>query len=85
MNYVEVIGGTKKQRILSEDVAFWCIEKMMPRMKTLEIEMIHVKQYARNEFSIRTGSSGENYWDLPYEIEAYELQDTLLKEYKGEI
>ena len=47
--------------------------------------MIHVKPYARNEFSIRTGSGGENYWDLPYEIEAYELQDTLLKEYKGEI
>ena len=128
MNYVEVIGGTKKQRILSEDVAFWCIEKMMPRMKTLEIEiqlskleddrygscmeedrnrvfhleiakncdrdefitsicheMVHVKQYARDEFSIRTGSGGENYWDLPYEIEAYELQETLLKEYKGEM
>ena len=63
MNYVEVIGGTKKQRILSEDVAFWCIEKMMPRMKTLEIEIQLSK----------------------LEIEAYELQDTLLKEYKGEI
>jgi len=39
MNYVEVIGGTKKQRALAEDVAFWCIEKMMPKMKTLEIEI----------------------------------------------
>ena len=39
MNYVEVSGGTKKQRTLTEDVVFWCIEKMMPRMKTLEIEI----------------------------------------------
>ena len=128
MNYIEVIGGTKKQRTLAEDVAFWCIEKMMPRMKTLEIEiqlskleegrygfcmeqdrnrefhleiskdcdrdefitsicheMVHVKQYARNEFSIREDSGGKNYWELPYEIEAYELQETLLKEYKDKI
>ena len=125
MNFIDTIGGNKKQRELITDVAYFCVDRLMPRMKTLEIEiqinnlkdqavgycmmqddnrtfelevdkkldddelittvsheMVHVKQYARNELGINDNHDGENYYDLPYEKEAYELQEILLEEYK---
>ena len=125
MIFVDTIGGNKKQRELVNDVAYWCVNKLMPRMKKLDIEiqinnlkdnavgycmmqddnrtfelevdkkldddelittvcheMVHVKQYARNELGINDNHDGENYYDLPYEKEAYELQEILLEEYK---
>jgi len=125
MNFIDTIGGNKKQRELITDVAYFCVDRLMPRMKTLDIEiqinnlkdqavgycmmqddnrtfelevdkkldddelittvcheMVHVKQYARNELGINDNHDGENYYDLPYEKEAYELQEILLEEYK---
>ena len=125
MNFIDTIGGNKKQRELITDVAYFCVDRLMPRMKTLEIEiqinnlkdqavgycmmqddnrtfelevdkkldddelittvcheMVHVKQYARNELGINDNHDGENYYDLLYEKEAYELQEILLEEYK---
>ena len=125
MIFVDTIGGNKKQRELVNDVAYWCVNKLMPRMKKLDIEiqinnlkdnavgycmmqddnrtyeievdkkldieemivtvcheMVHVKQYARNELGINDNHDGENYYDLPYEKEAYELQEILIREYK---
>lgn len=51
---------------------------------TLAHEMVHVRQYARKEMD-DTGlrwknakvKKGTNYWDLPWEKEAYRLQDKL--------
>jgi len=37
MNIIEIIGGTKKQRLLTEKVVVFCIKEMMPRMRTLDI------------------------------------------------
>ena len=37
MNAIDAIGGTKRQRILAEEVARFCVEKMMPRMRTLDV------------------------------------------------
>ena len=125
MNLIYTIGGNKKQRELVSDVAYFCIDKLMPRMKTLDVEiqinnlknntagycmmaddnrtfelevnkkldivemittvcheMVHVKQYARNELGINENHDDQNYFDLPYEKEAYELQEVLLKEYE---
>ena len=125
MNFIDTIGGNKRQRELVTDVAYFCVDRLMPRMKTLEIEiqinnlkdqavgycmmqddnrtfelevdkkldddelittvcheMVHVKQYARNELGINDNHDGENYYDLPYEKEAYELQEILIREYK---
>ena len=50
MNYVEVSGGTKKQRTLTEDVVFWCIEKMMPR-KYISRDGFGITQAAREYLS----------------------------------
>ena len=125
MIFVDTIGGNKKQRELVNDVAYWCVNKLMPRMKKLDIEiqinnlkdnavgycmmqddnrtyeievdkkldieemivtvcheMVHVKQYARNELGINDNHDNEDYFDLPYEKEAYELQEILLKQYQ---
>jgi len=39
MNNVICVGGRKKEREIAHDVVAWCINKMMPRMKTLDIEV----------------------------------------------
>ena len=130
-NFVEVTGGNKFQREIAHKTVAFMIEKLMPRMKTLDIalhicniksdavgfammtdnnrtfeleidkkinlnnlvttichEMIHVKQYARNEINgIDLCSKGRNipkdtdYWNFPWEKEAYRLQ----KKYANEI
>lgn len=39
MNSVLISGGNKRERKIAEDVIVWCIGKLMPRMKTLDIEV----------------------------------------------
>ena len=39
MNYINVIGSTKKKRALAESAVTFCISELMPRMRTLEIEV----------------------------------------------
>lgn len=39
MNYIEVNGSTKKKRELVEDVVYFCINRLMPRMRTLDINV----------------------------------------------
>jgi uncharacterized protein YjaZ len=139
MNSVIVAGGKKDQRELAEKIVNWCIKKMMPRMRTLDIEvklkdlkgeafgycmqgddnrtyeleidknlslydffstitheMVHVKQYARNEirFDEKTGanmwkrsrvSQNTSYMDLPWEKEAFRLERGLALECFQEI
>lgn len=40
MNSVEVYGGKVKEREVIEATVAWCLKKMMPRMRTLDIEVI---------------------------------------------
>ena len=127
MNLVEVTGGKKYQRDIAQKVVYAMIDTLMPRMRTLDIEvkirkisgdavgycmqedtnrmftidvqkdlslrdfitticheMVHVKQYARNEMSCYGGkwkkkkiSDDTAYYDLPWEKEAYRMQDKL--------
>ena len=128
MNLVEVTGGKKYQRDIAQKVVYAMIDTLMPRMRTLDIEvkirkisgdavgycmqedtnrmftidvqkdlslrdfitticheMVHVKQYARNEMcdsntfhtnktswkSTSVCTKSTEYWDLPWEIEAH--------------
>lgn len=125
MIFIDTNGGKKKQRELVSQVAYWCISRLMPKLKKIEIdiqlnnlkdgavgycmmtdnnrtfeievdkkldveemittichEMVHVKQYVRNELGINDNHDGQNYFELPYEKEAYRLQETLLKQFK---
>ena len=130
MNSVVIEGGNKTQREICEKVVHYMITQLMPRMRTLDIEvqlknltgdavgfcmmeennrmftieadkkmgikdlvtticheMIHVKQYARKEMDDWSGvglarwkgrsfnGANTNYYNLPWEKEAYRLQD----------
>lgn len=119
-----VVGGNKKQRELVFDVAAFCLQKLMPRLKKIEIEfqlnnlkdravgycmmgddnrtfeievdkkldigemivticheIVHVKQYVRNELGINDNNDGQDYYNLSYEKQAYELQETLSEQF----
>lgn len=39
MNIVEVTGGPAKEREVVENVVHWCIKKLMPRVRSLDIEV----------------------------------------------
>ena len=130
MNLVEVTGGKKYQRDIAQKVVYAMIDTLMPRMRTLDIEvkirkisgdavgycmqedtnrmftidvqkdlslrdfitticheMVHVKQYDRNEmdcygrkWKTKVISDKVGYYDLPWEKEAYRLQDKLAQE-----
>lgn len=130
-NFVSVSGGNKFQRDIAHKVIAFMIKKLMPRMRTLDInvelvtiksdaigfammtddhrtfeveidksinltefvttlchEMIHVRQYARKEINGvdlcwkgRNIKKGTDYWNYPWEKEAYRLQ----KRYADEI
>ena len=138
MNSVSAWGSTHFKRTTAEMVVNFCIERLMPRMKTLDIcielssdmdhadgyclavnprefvieidsrlkgddfitalthEMVHVKQYARGETKdvntftkswkgdeyISMYSTIDEYMALPWEAEAYQLQEVLCNEYK---
>ena len=130
MNSVVVEGGNKTQREICEKVVHYMITQLMPRMRTLDIEvqlknltgdavgfcmmeennrmftieadkkmgikdlvtticheMIHVKQYVRKEMTDNLVEGGQatwrgrkvnpntKYYDLPWEKEAYRLQN----------
>ena len=133
MNFVTVTGGNKTQRKVAEITTHQMIKELLPRFRTLDIEvqlkkfgdtdaigwcmmqednrtfiieinkdigikelvttvcheMVHVKQYARNEMTDecvefgaatwkgRKVSPKVSYYDLPWEKEAYRLQDRL--------
>jgi len=134
MNLVEANGGNKTQRDIAIKVVNYLCKRLMPRVRTLNIEiqfrniksdaigycmmtddnrtfeieidkkqniktlvtticheMVHVKQYAKKEMDdgIRSGSArwkntqisfDTEYYDLPWEKEAYRLQDKLAEE-----
>lgn len=130
MNYVSVKGGNKFQREVVEKTVCFMMKELLPRFRTLEIEvnlkkmnddavgyclmgdtnrefeiecsrnvtlkelvttvvheMIHVKQYARKEMNDNLVEGGNavwrgkkvspntTYYNLPWEKEAYKLQD----------
>lgn len=124
MQSIEVIGGSKYQKEITEKIVNLCIKELMPRIRKLDIavylkdnldgavgyctemdhrefqievdrtqslkefvttithEMVHVKQYAYLELGSGRWkkckvSENTEYMDLPWEKEAFRLQDKL--------
>lgn len=136
MNTLIITGGTKFDKEVATKVIGFCLKKLLPKTRTLEIEvrikkfkeadavgyclmgdsnkefeievakgqtlkefvttltheMVHVKQYYRKEMKDTKTPDGHYLWkkniidgetlykDLPWEIEAYDLQDKLATE-----
>ena len=51
-------------------------------MTCLFHELTHVEQHLRNKFGIKDEVDHLDYFDRPYEIDAYEKQEQLLEEYR---
>ena len=134
--FVLVYGGTKKQRWLVEDIAWWFCGKYFKRFKAFNIEidlckipekvqgwcmeidkncshiqidkrlegddfitcvlheLVHVKQQFKGELKEMKGIEkmwkgevyiGIDYLNLPWEKEAYHMQEVLLDEYKKDM
>ena len=45
-------------------------------------ELTHVEQHLRNKFGIKDEVDHLDYFDRPYEIDAYAKQEQLLEEYR---
>ena len=128
MHIVEVTGGNRTQRQVAENVVYYMIKKLMPRLRNIEIEvklkkltdddavgycmmldnrrdylievskdltikdfvmtlcheMVHVKQGVRKEWAFDevVYKTHEEYINLPWEVEAYELQEVMLEAWK---
>ena len=82
MNYVNVIGSTKKKRALVESAVTFCISELMPRMRTLEIEL-NLKNI-KNEEVVGWCYEGENkrdfYIDIDKSFDNEELVETVCHE-----
>ena len=37
MNQIEIVGGKKSERAVAEEVVQWCVKKLLPRHRTLDI------------------------------------------------
>ena len=37
MNYIDINGGNKHQKILTEEIIKWCIGELLPKVRTLDI------------------------------------------------
>lgn len=122
-----VKGGTRRQRNIAYNLASFCYNELIPRIRKCYIEiniknmkgyegtcidgdereffievnkkqsfedfctticheMVHVKQYIRKELfsDVNFYKSREEYLSLPWEIEAYEKQETLFEKWNGQ-
>ena len=60
LNLVTVIGGTKKQREFTEKVVWYCIKELMPRHRTLEIEVQLTKCLDKGAYGYCVADEGTN-------------------------
>jgi hypothetical protein len=143
MHDIYIEGGTKRQRDIADKVISFCIQRLMPRARSINVdchltksmtdlggcwvldnkrsfgievntisktkefiislihEMVHAKQYYTEELIevLTKNKKGDivnriiwkgkdcttiKYDNLPYELEAYHMQDNLYEEYKNE-
>ena len=82
MNYINVMGATKKKRDLVESAVIFCISELMPRLRTLEVE-VNVKNL-KDEGVVGWCYEGENnrdfYIDVDKNLDIEELVETVCHE-----
>ena len=80
-NFVAIVGSTKDKREVANKVVHWCIEKMMPRMKTLEI-VVNLKDLKGQAYGYCM--EGDNNREFELEIDKnlnlYDLVSTICHE-----
>ena len=83
MNYINVMGSTKKKRALAESAVIFCISELMPRMRTLEIE-VNLKNIPEEEGAAGWCYEGESnrdfYIDVDKKLDGEEIVETICHE-----
>ena len=77
MNYICVIGSTKKKRALAESAVTFCISELMPRMKTLCIEVSLTSLKGQDAWG--WFSEGDNNREYYLEIEKSLTEDEFIE------
>ena len=82
MNYVNVIGSTKKKRALAESAVTFCISELMPRMRTLEIEVIikNLKSEGKAGWCYEGENKRDFYIDIDKSLDDEELVEVACHE-----
>ena len=82
MNYINVIGSTKKKRALAESAVTFCISELMPRMRTLEIELIikNLKNEGKTGWCYEGDNNRDFYIDVEKTLDDEELVETVCHE-----
>tara|TARA_R100000008_G_C3429371_1_gene88862 strand:- start:32 stop:457 length:426 start_codon:yes stop_codon:yes gene_type:complete len=82
MNYLAVTGSTKRKRELAESAMIHCISELMPRMRTLDIELILKK--LKDKEVVGWCYEGENkrefFIDIEKSLDGDELIETVCHE-----
>ena len=82
MNYINVLGATTKKRDLVESAVIFCISELMPRLRTLEVE-VNIKNL-KDEGVVGWCYEGENnrdfYIDVDKNLDVEELVETVCHE-----
>ena len=67
MNYIEINGGNKDQRIFTKQIIEWCIEDLLPRVRTLDITVELLNEECKLKFysGITPNADGVNdSWEI---------------------
>ena len=80
-NFVGVIGSTKDKREIVEKAVAWCINEMMPRMKTLEI-IVNLKDLKGKAYGycMEGDTNREFELEIDKKLSLYDLVSTVCHE-----
>ena len=82
MNYLAVTGSTKRKRKIAESAMIHCISELMPRMRTLDIELTLKK--IKDEEVVGWCHEGENkrefFIDIEKSLDGEDLIETVCHE-----
>ena len=77
MNVVEVLGGTQSQRNYAESMVQFCIDTLMPRMTTLDIEVKLTVPQGAMGYCLETDNNRTFEIELDRKLSLRKLMETL--------